>query len=211
MRSLIRKFDGFLRRRLSVFEFCDPKDCFFRLQVAPAPHELKWPQFLVPAGDPVLIIHLWNEHLPSFSAGGPDLAWGRAFLHGFIRSLQATAGQMKIDPRLAGVEAVGGETALLFSRNRSSGAKVLTQLGFTILPSSNRLGCFGEFWENFYSWLLIWVYNPGSLGFKHLLRMQRAEFWMPSGEFLDLYGRTSHEVRSIRGLPQPASSRRRLV
>lgn len=64
LRALVRALDAFLRRRKGVFEFCDDPDCRLRLQVAPAPNDLQLEDVTVPAGQPVLILHLRNESLP---------------------------------------------------------------------------------------------------------------------------------------------------
>ena len=64
------------------------------------------------------------------------------------------------------------------------GRALLEHLGFTILPYHRPAGAFGEFWENFYTWWLIWTYNPISLRHRHLFALQRNEFWMRKERFL---------------------------
>jgi hypothetical protein len=188
IRALIRMLDAFLRRRTGVFDFSDDPDSFLRLQVTQAPHTLELKDTTVQAGQPVLIIHLRNESMPRFSEIGTDLATVKENLRIFLGTLSSIARQMEVDPRLAGTRAIGGSTILLYSGFRESTARVMPRLGFTILPYSNPLGRFGEFWENFYSWLLIWTYNPGSLRFRRLLRLHRTEFWISSGEFRRRFG-----------------------
>jgi hypothetical protein len=61
-------------------------------------------------------------------------------------------------------------------------------LGFTVLPYHNPLGRFGEFWENFYTWWIMWTYNQASLRHRRLFRLVRAEVWMTMAELLSRYG-----------------------
>ena len=188
LRWLVRKLDAFLRSRTGVFDFCDDPDCRLRLQVAPAPHDLQLEDVTVPAGQPVLIIHVKNESVPRIPPSGPDLAWVKEMLRLLTRSLGFIARQMEVDPKLADVGAVGGATVLLYSGYHEGVARVLPRLGFKVFPYSSPLGRFGEFWENFYSWLLIWTYNPNSLRFRRLLRLRRSEFWISAEAFQRKFG-----------------------
>jgi hypothetical protein len=65
------------------------------------------------------------------------------------------------------------------------------RLGFDVLRRDRRdkLRCFGEFWENFYTWWLIWTFNPGSLRRKEFLCMERAQLWISRQALLERYGR----------------------
>jgi hypothetical protein len=188
MRALIRRFDAFLARRQGVFNFTDDADCLLRLQVTVAPHRLRFPDQVVERGEPVLLIHLWNEHTPQISPAGPDLAWAKTLQRDFIKSLQKVGRYMQEEPSLADIRAIGGITVLMFTGNRHSGERFMQRLGFTVIPYASPLGRFGEFWENFYSWVLIWTYNPTSLHHKKFFRQRRAEFWMPAEKFLDRFG-----------------------
>jgi hypothetical protein len=94
---------------------------------------------------------------------------------------------MTCDPRLASVRAVGGTTALLSPGSHPGGRRFLERLGFTILPYRSPLGRFGEFWENFYAWWLMWTFNVASLRHRQLLHLRRAELWMAADEFVSRY------------------------
>ncbi|MBF6594689.1 MAG: hypothetical protein IVW51_09595 [Thermaceae bacterium] len=186
MRGLIRQFDALLRRIEGVFEFCDDPNCLLRLQLAKARHPLHLEDLEVPKGTPVLELHLWNEHLPPLTDEGPNLLWASRTGHLFVRSLQAVAQTLQQDSRLAGVRAVGGYTALL-AKERLGGVNLMRRLGFQVMPYGSSLGRFGEFWENLYSWWLIWAFNQPSLRQRKLLDLQRAEIWMSVEEFLRRY------------------------
>lgn len=182
MRLIIRLFDRFLRRVEGIFEFCDDPACLLRLRIGRAAHPLSLPDGQVPTGAKVLEIHLWNEHIPPIAAEGPDLAWAVRVWRMLRTSLRHLAKQMQHDPRLAGVQAVGGITVFV-----SPGEKLVARLGFTICPYHNRLGRFGEFWENLYTWGIMWAFNAASLRQRRLLQLRRTEIWMSADEFLRRY------------------------
>ncbi len=188
MRALIRLLDAVLRRAYGVFEFCDDEDCLLRLQVTQVSHVLYLDGQVVEAGAPVLTIHLWNEHVPPIPSAGPNLAWASRMRRLFIASLHAVAGQVAHDPRLASVRAIGGATALFSPVERPGGVHLMQRLGFTVVPYHRPLGCFGEFWENLYSWWITWAFNAVSLRQRRLLRLQRSEIWMSVEDFLGRYG-----------------------
>lgn len=199
MRSLIRRFDALLRWAYGVFGFCDDHDCILRLQVARASHPLRLDSHVVDAGELVLALHLWNEHIPPLPPTGPDLAWAVQAQHLLTSSLRAVARQLRHDPRLAGVHAVGGVTVLLSPVEHPGGVRLMQRLGFAVMPYHSPLGRFGEFWENFYSWWIMWTFNTVSLRRRRLVHLRRAEVWMSVDEFLSRYGvnKTERGARDV--------------
>jgi YkoP domain len=199
VRALICHFDALLACQYGVFTFTDEADCLLRLQVADAPHRLRFSGQVVERGEPVLLIHLLNEHIPLVSPAGPDLAWAKIMQRAFLKSLRAVSVYMQKEPRLTDIRAVGGVTVLMFAGNRRSGERFMQGLGFTVMPYASPLGRFGEFWENFYSWVLIWTYNPSGLRYRKLFGQRRAEFWIPAEKFLSRFGRqpASHQFSPL--------------
>ncbi len=188
MRWLIRRFDALLRRANGVYEFWPDPDCVLRLQRARAPHELRFPTHSVLPGEQVLGLHLRNEQVPPLPQEGPDLAWAARMRRLFVASLRAVARELERDPRLAGARALGGATVLLGAGEDAASVRLMRRLGFTIWPYRTRLGRFGEFWENLYTWGLMWAYNPASLRGRRLLDLRRMEMWMPVEELRRRYG-----------------------
>jgi YkoP domain len=189
MRAVIRHFDALLRRIYGVFEFSDDVNCLLRLQVAEAPHPFSLSDGVeVQKGDRVLGLHLWNEHVPPIGAAGPDLAWAVRVYRMWLPSLRMAAHWLAREPGLSGVRAVGGATVVAFPDEEGGGTRFLQRLGFDLFPYRGPLGRFGEFWENFYTWGLMWAFNAASLHHRHLLRLRRTEIWMSSQEFLRRYG-----------------------
>jgi hypothetical protein len=108
----------------------------------------------------------------------------------FRGSLKAVARQMLTDPRLAEVRAVGGATALFSPEGNTGALRLMQRLGFTVTPYQGPMGRFGEFWENLYSWWLMWTFNTVTLRHRRFLALRRAEIWMPAEGFVKRYGRS---------------------
>ena len=182
LRTLIRNLDARLRHTQGVFEFCESPECLLRLQLAQASHNLCLPDINLHAGDPILLLHLWNERLARIPAQGPDLGWAKPMQRRLLQSLGLVSGYIQQSPKLANVCAVGGVTVLA-GLGKDDSSHMLQRLGFTLIPYHRCLGAFGEFWENFYTWLLIWTYNPGGLRYRSLWGLRRIEIWMSVEEF----------------------------
>jgi hypothetical protein len=189
MRVLIRGFDGLVRWANGVFEFCDEEECLLRLQWGRAPRDLHLSDgSKVWTGDLVLKLHLWNERVPPLEMAGPDLAWATHVHRRLIHSLRAAAQWLAGQPGLPEVRAIGGATVLISPGGESGGSRLMWRLGFDVFPYVGPLGRFGEFWENFYAWGLMWAFNAASLRRKSLLRLRRAEVWMSAHQLLARYG-----------------------
>jgi len=188
LRLLIRHFDGWLSRVEGVTPFTDDPQCLLRIQRGRAPADRFLPEAVVPAGSPVLYLHVWNERLPPIPGPGPDLLWARRTQRLVIASLKLMAQHLRQNPSLDDVRALGGVTAFLSLGRAKGGRALFEHLGFTVLPCYRPLGAFGEFWENFYTAWLIWTFNPASLRHRRFWDLQRTEFWMGREKFLARYG-----------------------
>lgn len=187
MRILMHRIDRLLRRALGVREFYDDPDCLLRVRLASAAHAISLPDCEIPAGAQILELHLWNEHISPLPSAGPDLAWAIQIYRRLMASFRALAYQMQRDLQLADVQAVGGITALFFPGDGTAGETLFRHLGFTVRLHHSPFGCLGESWENFYTWWIMWTFNPASLRYRKLRRLRRTEIWMSAAEFLSRY------------------------
>ncbi len=82
--------DAILRSYYGVYEFTDDPACVLRvgLDQARAPVSLS-DGTNVELGELVGTLHFWNEHLPRYSARGPDLGWACAVRDRVTYSLRA--------------------------------------------------------------------------------------------------------------------------
>ena len=189
LRALIRRFDTWLSHVEGVEPFTDAPNCIIRLQVASVNHSLTLPGVTIPRGANVLLLHAWNERMPAIPPDGPDLAYALRFERLMLASFKSVAAHIIANPALQRVQAVGGVTAHISLKEADGGRAMLEQLGFTVIPYQRHrlLGAFGEFWENFYTWWLMWTFNPVSTRHRKLWDLQRTELWMTKEEFLKRY------------------------
>ena len=105
--------DRRLRRVHQVFEYSDRPDCVFRIQRKPSSSSYVLSDGVaVREGDPVIELHLWNEHLPKMSAARASIGWGSRLNHGFRNSLEELASYLDARPEFDDVEVVYANMAL---------------------------------------------------------------------------------------------------
>ncbi len=183
----IRCFDDWLSQVEGVRPFTDDPCVILRLQIGRLAWEIPLPDGKIPAGSEVLFIHLWNEKIPAIPSNGPDLGWARRTQRLVLHSFRAVARHLQDEPALQPVQAVGGVIAQTHLQGADGGRTLLEHLGFRLYPYHRPAGAFGEFWENFYTWWLMWAFNPASTRAHPMFRLQRNEFWMSRGKFLDIF------------------------
>ncbi len=188
LRPAIRRFDGWLSRVERVEPFTDDPLVILRLQTGRPGWQIPLPDGPLPPEADVLFIHLWNERIPPIPAEGPDLAWARHLQRFLIHSFKAVARHLLEDSGLDGMRAVGGVVAQVRLGESDGGRAFLERLGFSLFPYHRPAGAFGEFWENFFSWWLMWTYNPPSARIHPMLGIRRSEFWMSRDKFLGRFG-----------------------
>ncbi len=190
-RALVRGLDLLLRRHGRVQEFTQDDECILRISLTTDKTDVQLSDGTkVHAGDRICELHLWNEHIPPMPVDGPDLTWGVRFLRLAVKSLRSLAVYMATD-ELQDIVALGGQMAFLEKDDSPVLASVASQVGFDIVnltAQAGRWGRFTHFWENVFSWALMWTYNPGSLRGKRFLRLQRYRLWMSRRTLLGRYG-----------------------
>ncbi len=174
-----------------------------RLQLKGAAWTVAFDDYLVRQGEPVLAIHIWNEHMPKIPPQGADLAWALELRRNLIYTFRCVAKEMQSDTRYAPVRAVCGESALFSFSEHIGGKRMMEHLGFTVLPYHRPAGRFGEFWENLFSWWMMSTYNNASLLSRGFWRLQRTEIWMRADEFIRRYGEALDVTPNGNELRQP--------
>lgn len=186
-RTGIHTIDAILRRAYGVEEFTDDATCLLRLAVGRARQEVVLCDGTeVQPGQVVGELHLWNEHIPTMDAAGPDLGWSLRFYRQLEHSLAELATHVAHSPRYGHVRAFRGDTILIPAARSDFAAR----LGFDLVwhrPAS-AWECFAQFWEILYAWWLIWAYNRSSLRGKHFRQLQRCQLWISRDKLLERYG-----------------------
>lgn len=184
MRSMMVALDRHMRRKLGVFEFSNHPDCIFRLSIDRAQRRLRVQDGTIEPGEKILLLHFWNEQLPTLPPGGPDMPWAVGGVRQLAASCRMLARYLRDEPAVSDARAVGGSTVLFVPGDGSGGERVFTRLGFVVSPDRNPLGVFGQFWENLYTWMLMRTFNQVTLRRHRLLRMRRTAFWSTLQEFV---------------------------
>ncbi len=187
LRLMVRRFDSWLSHRCGVYVFSREEGIILRLQEGYVHHNLTLPDGFTACSCRALFLHLWNERIPPMPADGAEFAYALRLQHGLMFSLRAVARYLIQASHLKDVQVVGGVSAHLTLRSGGD-RTLLERLGFTVFPYHRPAGAFGEFWENFYTWWLMWAFNPASVRRRPLWRLQRLEFWMTRKAFLERYG-----------------------
>jgi hypothetical protein len=192
VRALVYRFDVLLRRQARVHEFTDDEACILRIALRRWRRDLELPDGTrLRFGDRVCELHFWNEHIPPMPKGGPDVRWAVRFHRLAVNSMTTLATYLSENQDLADVVALHGEIALSGEGSPPSLADLARQLGFDVVnltAGAGRWGRFAHFWENIYSWALMWAFNPATLRRKRFLRLQRYEFWISRAAFLRQFG-----------------------
>lgn len=197
MKRIIRLVDRTLARTMHLWAYWDDPQAMFRIRVIPAPHDLHLSDSFVPKGAKVLELHFWNEHSPSFSAKGPDLAWAMKAYRMIRPSFRMLFRELQTNPDLEGIQALGGSTVLVTAGGESGSEKLFHRMGLELFPYRGSMGRFGKFWDNLYSWLLMWAYNDFSVRQRDMLDLQRSDVWISTAKFLRLHGEDQGEATTV--------------
>jgi hypothetical protein len=164
--SAVLRFDWLLRCWHRVFEYSNDPLCVFRAQVARADRSV----FLrdgtaISVGDPIIEIHLWNEHVPAMPLSGATMRWGRSLGHGMQYSLQLLSDHLSRHPEYSDIVAIRANLMVATERNTDQMTRIMCHLGFDLVPADDRLDWFERlhrFVDNVLGYLLCIAVNPAS-------------------------------------------------
>jgi hypothetical protein len=197
LRVFIRHFDQLLSSMQKTRVFSTDPQVIVRIQVERLSHSIQLPEGVIPEGSKALVLHLWNERLPLMPPEGADMAYALSFYHLMLSSLEALGRYMQVDESLQDICIVGGVTSHVWLNGANKGgSSMLRRLGFTLLPYRHPLWKIGVFLNNFYTWVLMWTYNPASLRRHKLFKLQRVEGWMTASFFLERFGLKKISIES---------------
>lgn len=191
-RAMVYRFDLLLRGQRHVQEFTQDGGCILRIALTVCRKDIELSDGTkVQSGERICELHFWNERLPPMPREGPDLKWGLEFYRLAVRSLRRLAAHIAAEQGLEDIVALTGEMALPGGDELLPLASAGSQMGFDVRNltlEAGQWGRFKHFWENIYSWALMWAFNPGSLRGKRFLRLQRYQFWISREMLLQRYG-----------------------
>jgi hypothetical protein len=131
LESAVFALDRVLRWRNGVFEYSLNAQCLFRLEQRSAEDTLILSDgTAVRAGDPVLVLHLWNEHLPIMGRGGPSVAWAHKMSRGIRSSLRELVCYLGLRPDLSDVCVLYADIRVSGASQAARAARTMARYGF---------------------------------------------------------------------------------
>jgi len=191
LRALIRRIDLLLQRIEGIREYSADERCLFRIALHRVPARLEPAGLHLRPGDPILDIHLWNEHIPKIAPSGPDFAWAKRFRRRAVQSMRQLAAAIAADPELRQVRAIRARWTIATAEDDGKLARVIGGIGFRSLSAADRPVGFGtplgRFLNGVWALALVWTFNPHCLHHR-TLSWSREEFWISRGAFLERFG-----------------------
>ena len=182
--------DRWLRRWHGVYEFTAHRECIFRAERGLAEASaLLSDGARVHRGDPILKVHLWNEHMPAMGQGGPTIAWARRVSRALDTSLRELARHVAQCSDLEAVTAICADMRLAPAKQCAQPARIMSRYGFETAKDSRvgRPGPLRLIGENVLMMLLVLATNP--VAFRAaVLRRDHARIMMSRAKLLRLYG-----------------------
>jgi ceramide glucosyltransferase len=201
LEKIIRLIDGLLLRYEDIFEFCHDKECILRLSVMRSDREMNLSDGTrVCPGDSIVALHFTNERMPLMPREGPDLGWALVFQRQMRHSLRQLAAYIENAPDLQQVKAFGGYPVFGEREGLGAATDLLSRWGFDVIPDEPPTGFrdrFVRFWQNLYTLLLVWAYNPGSVKGKGLRGWKRDGIWISRNTLLAKYSSEGQAHRAL--------------
>lgn len=168
--------DRLLRRYYGIRPFLNDPHCLLRIARAAAARQVALRDgTLVRPGDPIAVLHLWNEHIPRFAPTGPDMAWAITFRDNMTFSLHALAHYLQENGAWRDVQAVHGCVGFGNRWRRRQMNRAAARFGFELLPTQTPYGLH-RMGEDILVWCLTRAFNPAALR-RPVFRHDRAELW----------------------------------
>jgi hypothetical protein len=182
--------DRWLRRWHGIYEFTAHRDCLFRAERCLAEESLLLSDGVrVRRGDPLLKVHLWNEHMPAMGQDGPTVAWARRVSRAVETSLRELARHVTQYSDLDSVVAICADMRLATGKQTAQLGRIVSRYGFEAAKDSRvgRPGLLRLIGENLLMMLLVLATNP--IAFRAaVLRRGHARVVISRAKLLRLYG-----------------------
>ena len=99
MQAAVRLIDTMLRKSGGLYEFSDDAECILRIQLKLANHKVEVGGEKTLKGEPVLAIHIWNEHMPKIPKEGASLEWPLTLKRRVVYSFKKLAQEIQHENR----------------------------------------------------------------------------------------------------------------
>ena len=186
--ALVRGFDVYLRQCYGVYEFTSDPTCVLRVHLSQARAPLMLSDGTrLRTGEPVGVLHLWNERLPRFPNGKPDLHWAKAMRNRLQVSFQALATHVSHQAEWQDVRTFRCSAAFSSVLRAGQMRRVAGAFGFEVVPTKlSGLGHAHALGENFLLWGFARAFNPATLQQQQFFRPRR-DLWISRTALLRRY------------------------
>lgn len=170
--------DRYVRKRVGIYEYSTDDRCLFRVHRDHADHSLLLKDGTrIHRGDPILKLHIWNEHMPCMGRRGPSVAWGRQVSRSIDLSLKELATYLQQESALSEVKAVCADMCLGTADQRQQLTRIVGRYGFEAARHGlGQPGILEHVCQNIMMFLLVLVTNPATLRGAILLRAHQRIF-----------------------------------
>jgi hypothetical protein len=153
--------DRWLRRRNGVYEYSSNPSCIFRINRAEAEVTLMLSDGSpIRAGDPVINLHLWNEHILPMPIGGATVAWARHMRQAIDTSLCELGYWLAGQPDLDDIRALRADMGIGTVEQSQQLMRIAARYGFESAARRAETGSLRHFGENILMYLLVLAANP---------------------------------------------------
>ena len=186
--TLVGSLDGLLRSVYGIVEFADDPHCVLRIGISPARIPVAMSDGTrVREGQPIGELHLWNEHIPRYSAHGPDFGWAAEMRRRILLSLRLLAEHAERHPAWQRLPAFRADATLSSRLGDIQIRRLALRHGFELVgpPPSlfRRLHALGDAVS---TWGLTRAFNPAALPRQRFLR-DHHELWISRATLLQRY------------------------
>ena len=176
LKAMIGRLDSSLRARQGIIEYTTSAQCIFRMEVTRSEDQIVLSDgTMVRNSDRILVLHLWNEHIPAFPPGGATFGWAGRLNRALETSLSELEAYLASRPDLDDIVAIRAEMALAAEERNDRVIALAARHGFEPvqaprMPLAKRLHRFGE---NILIAMLVLAHNPASFRIDTLRRSCR--------------------------------------
>ncbi len=189
------RLDRWLQERHGVFEYTRDNRCIFRIQRATALErvDLAGGSSIRP-GEPILNLHLWNEHIPAIRDDGATVGWARRLSRAIDLSLQELARYLSEHAELDEIVAMRADMRLRTEEKNRQLAYLSARYGFEdgVTHHQGESRPLHRLGENVLVLLLVMATNPMALRASVLMRAPKVVY-LPRAELHRRYGPTPSE------------------
>jgi hypothetical protein len=165
--------DRWLQHYLGVHEYTTDPRCLFRIQRANARVNLALSDGTrIRAGEPILNLHFWNEHVPPMGDQGATVAWARQVSRAIAVSLKGLTEHLSARPDLGDIVALRADMRFGTVERSEQLARISARYGFATALSGEGAGSgrLHDVGERALISLLVLATNPASLRFNTFRR-----------------------------------------